>query len=89
MDALISRASGTTRSANFVACSSFQTVPAPSIASGIVGALIAGERSAPRNRLRVMTVTVGALAAACAAAGLHSAASAATANTIFLDITGI
>ena len=74
MDALISRASGTTRSANLVACSSFQTVPAPSIASGIVGALIAGARSAPRNRLRVMTVTVGALAAACAAAGLSSAA---------------
>ena len=56
LEALISFASGTARSGNFVACSSFQTVPAPLIASGMPGALIAGARSAPRNRLRVMTV---------------------------------
>ena len=36
-----------------------------------------------------MTVTVGALVAACAAAGLHSTAAAAHANTSVLDIAGI
>ena len=59
LEALISRASGTARSANFVACSSFQIVPEPSIADEIVVALIAGDRSAPRKTLRVITVMVG------------------------------
>ena len=71
MEALISRASGITRSANFVLCSSFQTVPAPSIACGMPGASIAGERSAPRNTLRVMTVIVCASALAGSKQGEH------------------
>ena len=50
LDSLISRASGIARSANFVPCSSFQTVPAPSIDCAIDGALIAGARSAPGTR---------------------------------------
>jgi hypothetical protein len=55
----ISRASGTARSGKFVLWNSFQIWPAPSIASGIDPASIAGPRSAPRKRLRVMTVTLG------------------------------
>ena len=78
LDRLISRASGRARSANRVRCISFQIVPAPSIACPIVGALIAGARSAPRNTLRVMTVTSGARRLASATAGIASAASAAT-----------
>ena len=58
-EALISRASGAARSVNFVLCSSFQIVPAPSIAGGMLVALITGDRSAPRNTLRVITVIVG------------------------------
>ncbi len=69
---LISRASGTARSANLVLCNSFQTTPAPSIACAIPAALIAGFRSAPRNRLRVITVISGVRASA---AGLNSAGS--------------
>ena len=80
---LISRASGTARSANFVLCSSFQIWPAPSIASGMVAAPIAGERSAPRNRLRVITVTVGSLRfLASVTAGSASTVSAATNSAV-------
>ena len=79
MDALISAASGTARSANFVLTISFNTVPAPSIAFAMSGAPIAGLRSAPRNTLRVITVTV------CASAVAGSAnKAAASGRTILL-----
>ena len=79
LDRLISRASGAARSGNLVLCSSFQITPAPSIACGIPGALIAGERSAPRNRLRVITVTLGPLLA-WAATGIAIAITASPAS---------
>ena len=50
-------------------------MPAPSMAAGMSVALIAGERSAPRNTLRVMTVILGPLFAS-ATAGIAMAATA-------------